>query len=90
MADAPKAKPSNPLHDFLWFIGIMIGFFFLWVWGGGPERARQNPPSPVIQNGPAQVSPNPNPYGTPSGSSSQGNPSPSPNPSSGSIEVTPL
>ena len=47
-----KSAPVSPWRDLLWFIGLIALFFFLWVWGGGPERAEQNPPSPVI-HGPA-------------------------------------
>ncbi len=34
--------------DLLWLLGIFVAFFFIWVAGGGPERAQQNPPSPVL------------------------------------------
>lgn len=87
MADAPKAKPSSPWMDLLWFLGIMAGFFILWVWGGGPERARQNPPSPII-NGTTNIAPGSNQnYNNPS---SPGTSNPGSNPTSGQIQVTPL
>ncbi len=72
MADAkPKAgKPSNPWHDVLWFFGIMAAFFFLWVWGGGPERAKENPPSPVLNGDAQKVSPAPSNATNPNNNSS--------------------
>ena len=88
MADAPKAKPPNLWMDLLWFIGIIAGFFFLWVWGGGPERARQNPPSPIL-NGTTNIAPsstNPGTQTTPQSTT----PAPNENTTSGEIEVTPI
>ena len=83
MADAPKAKPSNPWVDLLWFLGIMAFFFFLWVWGGGPERARKNPPTPVLNNT-TNIAPNSNYNQSSPSTPSNGNPT------SGEIKVTPL
>lgn len=39
MSDAKK--PSGGGSDIWWFLGIMAIFFFLWVSGGGPERAEK-------------------------------------------------
>lgn len=36
------------LQDFLYFLGIIVIVFFLWVWGGGPERAEQKQLSPLL------------------------------------------
>lgn len=88
MSDAPKAKPPNLWMDLLWFLGIMAMFFFLWVWGGGPERARQHPPSPVL-NGRTNIAPS---YTDPVAPTSPQTSSPtqSGNTTSGEIEVTPI
>lgn len=98
MADKPKAgKPSNPWHDVLWFFGIMAAFFFLWVWGGGPERAKQNPPSPVLKGTTGQVAPAPTNNGNPSRPQTQtntgstsGSVQSGQGSTSGQIQVTPL
>lgn len=37
--------------DLLWFIAIIIGLFFIWVYMGGPEKAREKNLNPTI-NGP--------------------------------------
>lgn len=39
------------LQDLWWFLGILLGLFIIWVMLGGPERARKENISPII-NGP--------------------------------------
>lgn len=48
MADAKKTKPSSPWNDLWWFLGLMVAFFFLWVMGGGPERANKSNEGPIL------------------------------------------
>ncbi len=44
------------VQDLMWFLGIIVFVFFLWVWGGGPERAEQKQlNSPVINSLPSQT-----------------------------------
>ncbi len=68
----------------LWFLGVLALFFFIWVWGGGPERAEREGVSPFIRM-PINTE-------TPGTKATPSNQRPSPNneaPTEGEIRVTP-
>jgi len=65
--------------DLLWFLGIIVAIFLIWVYFGGPERARQDNVRPVIY-GPTVNS----------NSNSNTNQNLSTTPTSGEVQVTPF
>ncbi len=56
------------MKEILWLLGILAVFFFIWVMGGGPERAQREGVSPVINGSmvpaPANTAPNNAPTST--------------------------
>lgn len=36
------------LKDLLWFLAFIVGLFFVWVYMGGPQKAREKNLSPTI------------------------------------------
>lgn len=55
-----KAGGGGGGSDIWWFLGIMAIFFFLWVSGGGPERAEKAGLGDVkIQTGAQNSNPTP-------------------------------
>jgi hypothetical protein len=75
-----SSPPSSPWKDLLWFIALLVGLFFLWVLGGGPQRAAQQNQGWLI-NGPVNTAPTKSTNPTmPTGGSGQ----------SGQIEVHPV
>lgn len=41
MSDHGGGGGVNPIHDLLWFLGILVLMFLLWVFMGGPQKAKQ-------------------------------------------------